>query len=46
MEFALPAAVMSQSPDGDFFDPELSKADSFPKGDKSQSPDGDFFDPE
>ena len=32
----------SQSPDGDFFDPEFF----FQKGEKSQSPDGDFFDPE
>ncbi len=38
----------SQSPDGDFFDPELVKFE-IPGGvttPESQSPDGDFFDPE
>ncbi len=36
----------SQSPDGDFFDPEAI-AQAFRNQDQwSQSPDGDFFDPE
>ncbi len=38
--------VGSQSPDGDFFDPE-EPAQTQPYGlGLSQSPDGDFFDPE
>ncbi len=37
----------SQSPDGDFFDPESSLIGSVAIWiGKSQSPDGDFFDPE
>ncbi len=37
----------SQSPDGDFFDPELFPAVlSWLPQLMSQSPDGDFFDPE
>ena len=38
--------VMSQSPDGDFFDPELSVSTTQDVMVVSQSPDGDFFDPE
>ncbi len=38
---------LSQSPDGDFFDPELLAADlGVNVVERSQSPDGDFFDPE
>ncbi len=37
---------MSQSPDGDFFDPEVGWGQRSPQVYKSQSPDGDFFDPE
>ncbi len=38
---------MSQSPDGDFFDPELCvRWSTSHDGLESQSPDGDFFDPE
>ncbi len=37
----------SQSPDGDFFDPEhLTPLLHYLDGGGSQSPDGDFFDPE
>ena len=37
----------SQSPDGDFFDPEGQDCPStLEDGSQSQSPDGDFFDPE
>ncbi len=37
----------SQSPDGDFFDPECDYFGlPFKTGFGSQSPDGDFFDPE
>ncbi len=39
--------LMSQSPDGDFFDPESRARCRNTKGEsESQSPDGDFFDPE
>ncbi len=37
----------SQSPDGDFFDPEDSREYGWSSAFRSsQSPDGDFFDPE
>ncbi len=37
----------SQSPDGDFFDPEPLEGPDNCRGEAlSQSPDGDFFDPE
>ena len=39
-------ARMSQSPDGDFFDPEAAILLILIMGSLSQSPDGDFFDPE
>ncbi len=38
---------LSQSPDGDFFDPEIWLAHGLGQFQMaSQSPDGDFFDPE
>ncbi len=37
---------VSQSPDGDFFDPENPTTGQVTGPDESQSPDGDFFDPE
>ncbi len=43
----LELAIESQSPDGDFFDPERVEAElAAMRAAKSQSPDGDFFDPE
>ncbi len=39
--------LWSQSPDGDFFDPEIPNGTRFEDLKvRSQSPDGDFFDPE
>ncbi len=38
--------VWSQSPDGDFFDPESRFISPLAGEWQSQSPDGDFFDPE
>ena len=39
---------MSQSPDGDFFDPDVIvvQAKYSANAPESQSPDGDFFDPD
>ena len=36
---------MSQSPDGDFFDPAWCRVECGSDARTSQSPDGDFFDP-
>ncbi len=42
-----PTASRSQSPDGDFFDPDTPTPTPSPvRLNESQSPDGDFFDPE
>ncbi len=39
--------LLSQSPDGDFFDPDKwIVSESFWRRYSSQSPDGDFFDPD